>query len=167
VTVHDLAFIHFPKAFDPKFRRYALVAHRPPRAAPRSSSRSPRPPRRTSTAAGGSPATASSSPVTARARSPRRAAARGDPRHFLYVGDDEPRKNLGLLLGGYARYRRAETDGDPLPLVLAGSATAAGAEGVLVARGPMRSTSPTSTPTPPRSCTRASTRASGSRRWRP
>jgi glycosyltransferase involved in cell wall biosynthesis len=47
---------------------------------------------------------------------------RGEPRHFLYVGDAEPRKDLPTLLAAYARYRsRAD---DPLPLVLAGSAFA-------------------------------------------
>ncbi|MGI8624932.1 MAG: glycosyltransferase, partial [Solirubrobacteraceae bacterium] len=55
-----------------------------------------------------------------------------NPRHFLSVGDDEPRKNLELLLAGYARYRVAARGAGaaPLPLVLAGSAAAAGLEGV-------------------------------------
>ncbi len=43
------------------------------------------------------------------------------PEHFLYVGDDEPRKNLGLLLDAYERYRRAAGAG-ALSLVLAGRA---------------------------------------------
>ena len=43
----------------------------------------------------------------ARARPGAVAAAPGRerPSHFLYVGDDEPRKNLGTLLAAYARYR--------------------------------------------------------------
>jgi glycosyltransferase involved in cell wall biosynthesis len=41
-----------------------------------------------------------------------------EPQHLLYVGDDEPRKNLGVLIDAYARYRSRVTD--PLPLVLAG-----------------------------------------------
>src|SRR5207244_1400892 len=41
--------------------------------------------------------------------------------HLLYVGDDEPRKNLPVLLEAYGRYREQATE--PLPLVLAGSAT--------------------------------------------
>jgi glycosyltransferase involved in cell wall biosynthesis len=45
------------------------------------------------------------------------------PRHFLYVGDGEPRKNLGVLLAAYALYRSLAA-GEPLKLVLAGSATA-------------------------------------------
>jgi glycosyltransferase involved in cell wall biosynthesis len=45
---------------------------------------------------------------------------RADPRHFLYVGDDEPRKGLPGLLEAYAAYHsRSER---PLELVLAGAA---------------------------------------------
>jgi glycosyltransferase involved in cell wall biosynthesis len=44
--------------------------------------------------------------------------------HLLYVGDDEPRKNLGLLRAAYRLYREAAAD--PLPLVLAGSAETTG-----------------------------------------
>ena len=145
VTVHDLAFVHFPEAFDARFRRYALVAHR---AAAR----------RAAVVIAVSQATAddvhsrwgvpSERIVVARhgpGQEPearrRRAAV---PRHFLYVGDDEPRKNLGLLLGGYARYRSAlraaratgQEPPAPLPLVLAGTASAAGVEGVEVVSKP-------------------------------
>jgi glycosyltransferase involved in cell wall biosynthesis len=42
-------------------------------------------------------------------------------RHFLYVGDDEPRKNLALLLDAYERYRAAAGP-RALQLVLAGRA---------------------------------------------
>ncbi len=42
------------------------------------------------------------------------------PGHFLYVGDDEPRKNLETLLRAYALYRTSASA--PLPLILAGSA---------------------------------------------
>jgi len=52
-------------------------------------------------------------------------APRGHPRHFLYVGDGEPRKNVPLLLAAYARYRAGAGAG-PLGLVLAGSATGRG-----------------------------------------
>jgi alpha-1,3-rhamnosyl/mannosyltransferase len=55
------------------------------------------------------------------------------PTHFLYVGDEEARKNLGVLLSAYARYR--ELDPTPLELVLAGAATAV-AEGVRTAPRP-------------------------------
>ncbi len=53
--------------------------------------------------------------------------------HFLYVGDAEPRKNLGALLDAYARYRQESPK--PLELVLAGSADADG-PGVRVERHP-------------------------------
>jgi glycosyltransferase involved in cell wall biosynthesis len=49
---------------------------------------------------------------------------RRPPTHFLYVGDDEPRKNLGMLLEAYRHYREAAPE--PLALVLAGSAVRAG-----------------------------------------
>jgi alpha-1,3-rhamnosyl/mannosyltransferase len=49
-------------------------------------------------------------------------SAAADPRHFLYVGDNEPRKNLAVLLAAYQRY--AERAQQPLELVLAGSASA-------------------------------------------
>jgi glycosyltransferase involved in cell wall biosynthesis len=55
-----------------------------------------------------------------------------EPAHFLYVGDDEPRKNLPLLLAAYDGYR-AQRD-DALPLVLAGSAQADGPGIAVVAR---------------------------------
>ena len=53
--------------------------------------------------------------------------------HFLYVGDAEPRKNVGLLLDAYASYRAASED--PRVLVLAGSASAE-APGVRVVQAP-------------------------------
>jgi glycosyltransferase involved in cell wall biosynthesis len=124
VTVHDLAFERLPELFAPAFRRYASLTHR--------------------RAARGADAVVCVSQTTRRdalARwgvDPRKVvvAPHGpgqQPRlvaavrveHFLYVGDDEPRKNLGLLLDAYARYR-AHTDetGNALALVLAGRATA-------------------------------------------
>jgi glycosyltransferase involved in cell wall biosynthesis len=57
----------------------------------------------------------------------------GDPRHFLYVGDAEPRKNLPTLLDAYRIYRA--TVPAPLDLVLAGSAVAQ-MPGVRVESGP-------------------------------
>ena len=57
------------------------------------------------------------------------------PGHFLYVGDDERRKNLPVLLAAYAGYRgRAER---PLDLVLAGAASGRG-EGVRTEPQPSR-----------------------------
>jgi glycosyltransferase involved in cell wall biosynthesis len=43
------------------------------------------------------------------------------PEHFLYVGDDEPRKNVDALLAAHARYRAG---GGASRLVLAGSSAA-------------------------------------------
>lgn len=119
VTVHDLAFLHLPEAFDPSFRRYARLAHR--RAA-----------RRAAAVVAVSEATAQdlrtrwSVPrerIVVAPHGPGRqpeAPRAQTPRHFLYVGDDEPRKNLGLLLAAYRRYRADALT--PLPLVLAGAA---------------------------------------------
>jgi alpha-1,3-rhamnosyl/mannosyltransferase len=50
---------------------------------------------------------------------PQRGGRRPAPRHFLYVGDAEPRKNVGLLLAAHRIY--CERAAEPLPLVLAGS----------------------------------------------
>lgn len=124
VTVHDLAFELEPDRFEPVFRRYASLAHR--------------------AAARGAQAVICVSHTTAedvRTRwgvpAQRLVIARhgagqelesipGRPRsHFLYVGDDEPRKNLATLFDAYRRYRAAIPD--PLELVLAGSASASAA----------------------------------------
>jgi glycosyltransferase involved in cell wall biosynthesis len=110
VTVHDLAFAALPDAFDPGFRAYAQVAHR--------------------TAARRADAVVCVSETTAcealaRWRLDRVTIARHGPgqalpavkrrkrpTHFLYVGDDEPRKDLDVLRAAARK----------LPLVLAGSA---------------------------------------------
>jgi alpha-1,3-rhamnosyl/mannosyltransferase len=123
VTVHDLAFERYPHCFDPRFRVVARRAHR--------------------RAARGAEAVVCVSEATAgdvrtlwgvpeqrivvaphgAGQEPRgRTAAPKPPTHFLYVGDDEPRKNLALLLAGYRLYRERAVDGEaPLPLVLAGA----------------------------------------------
>ena len=122
VTVHDLAFERLPECFAPSFRRYASLTHR--------------------RAARGADAVVCVSQTTRRdalarwgvddakivvaphgpGQEPRLVAAvRAE--HFLYVGDDEPRKNLGLLLDAHARYR-ADAGPLALSLVLAGRATA-------------------------------------------
>jgi glycosyltransferase involved in cell wall biosynthesis len=120
VTLHDLAFERVPEHFAPAFRRWASRAHR--------------------RAARGAAAVVCVSETTrrdARARwgvddarivVARHGPGQGldvtrapQPEHFLYVGDDEPRKNLGLLLEAHARYRAAAGPG-ALPLVLAGRA---------------------------------------------
>jgi glycosyltransferase involved in cell wall biosynthesis len=119
VTVHDLAFERVPEQFDRAFRAYARRAHR-------------------SAALSAAAVICDSETTASDARMlwgvpgerivvallgpgqeiSRRAADAAT--HFLYVGDDEPRKNLRGLLAGYAAYReRAER---PIELVLAGSA---------------------------------------------
>jgi glycosyltransferase involved in cell wall biosynthesis len=123
VTVHDLAFELFPGEFDPAFRRVARVTHRA--AALRAG-------------AVISVSHATADDVHARwgvrserivvaphgpgqdlraAPAPQRALPAG---YFLYVGDDEPRKNLRALLEAYRLYRESQLA--PLDLVLAGSA---------------------------------------------
>jgi glycosyltransferase involved in cell wall biosynthesis len=118
VTVHDLAYEAEPEAFDLRFRAFAARAYR--RAA-----------RRAAVVICGTHATARDlrerwgiEHVVVAPYGPGQEldVTRGEPRHFLYVGDAEPRKDLPTLLAAHARYAaRAER---PLPLVLAGSATA-------------------------------------------
>jgi glycosyltransferase involved in cell wall biosynthesis len=130
VTVADLAFERLPGCFDPAFRRYAHVAHR--------------------AAARAAAAVICVSETTARDAVELWAVPRerivvaphgpgqelppgpraDDPRHFLYVGDAEPRKNLDVLLDAYARYRGAADR--PLELVVAGTATIPSLPGVRV-----------------------------------
>ena len=136
VTVHDLAFERLPECFDARYRAWARRVHRG--------------------AARRADAVVCVSETTARdvralwgVPEERLVVARHGPgqelephrrlpkpRHFLYVGDDEPRKNLATLLAAHARYREAAlaAGADPLPLVLAGSATANGDGVEIVAR---------------------------------
>lgn len=128
VTVADLAFERLPECFDRRFRAYAHLAHR---AAAR----------RAAAVVCVSETTAAdvrelwgipAQRIVVAAHGPGQALAPragGAAAHFLYVGDAEPRKNLGRLLAGYDAYRRRAPA--PLPLVLAGSARAA-APGVRV-----------------------------------
>lgn len=125
VTVHDLAFETLPGCFDPRFRRWASFSHR---AAARRAA-----------AVVAVSATTAAEAVTRWGLAPERLviaphgpgqvvdpAPPEPPRHFLYVGDDEPRKNLGLLVEAHRRYR--ELHAGSLPLVVAGSARAPGAQ---------------------------------------
>ena len=131
VTVHDLAFERLPWAFAPRYRSWARRAHR--RAARRA-------------AAVVCPSQATALDVRSRwGVSPTHleVAPHGpgqldeplprapQPAHFVYVGDDEPRKNLGTLLAAYRAYRtRSRVASAALPLVLAGRASARG-EGIV------------------------------------
>jgi glycosyltransferase involved in cell wall biosynthesis len=118
VTVHDVAYARRPDDFDPVWRRIALRSHR--------------------AAVGHAAAVVAVSETTARdalawLRAPpeRMVVAphgagqelvvdeRGEGEHFLYVGDDEPRKNVAGLLEAHERYRER---GGAKALVLAGSA---------------------------------------------
>ncbi|MCP9489045.1 MAG: glycosyltransferase family 4 protein [Solirubrobacteraceae bacterium MAG38_C4-C5] len=138
VTVHDLAFAALPWAFDPAFRRWAARAHR---SAARGADAVVTPSQATCDDVVARWAISAAQVVVARhgpGQEPDATRGPLSPAHFLYVGDTEPRKNLGLLLEGYARYRaatRADGGTPALPLVLAGSATAAGA-GITVEHRP-------------------------------
>ena len=134
VTVHDLSFERLPDCFARGFRMYAHHAHR---AAAR--------------AAGAVVCVSQTTAADVRELwglpAERIVLARhgpgqlldrptaGQPRHFLYVGDDEPRKDIFTLISSYQIYR--SSTGSPAPLVLAGSVEAEG-EGVEVVRHPPR-----------------------------
>ena len=122
VTVHDLAFEALPEHFAAGFRRYASATHR--LAARRAD--------HVVAVSGstrdelhswwdvplGSIEVARHGPgPSAEERRPRAAA----PSCFLYVGDDEPRKQLELLLDAYARYCNALVGSEPLKLVVVGT----------------------------------------------
>ena len=131
VTVHDLAFERLPGQFDRAFRVYAHLNHRA-----------------AALAAGAVICVSETTAADVRAiwgvpaerivvahHGPGQELARSDGErpadtlersadYFLYVGDDEPRKNVSVLLAAYQSYReQAEA---PLELVLAGSVTARG-----------------------------------------
>jgi glycosyltransferase involved in cell wall biosynthesis len=119
ITVADLAFELLPECFARGFRTYARLTHR--LAA-----------RRAAGVICVSDSTAAdvrrlwgvaADRITVAPHGPGQdlgPRGNGSPTHFLYVGDNEPRKNLGVLLAGYALYRRSVAA--PLELVLAGSA---------------------------------------------
>jgi len=134
VTVHDLGFERVPEAFDPRFRAFARRAHR---AAARRA------------AAVICPSETTAADVRARWGVPGErlvvaphgpgqplVAAPATPAHLLYVGDEEPRKNLERLLAAYSRFRAGATD--PPALVLAGPAPRSVPEGVRVEPAPAR-----------------------------
>ncbi len=135
VTVHDLAFERLPECFDARFRLYAHLSHR---AAVRAAAASICVSETTAADVRELWRVPTERIVVARhgpgqplPRTP--ASSPDEPQHFLYVGDDEPRKDLGTLREAYRRYR--ERAGQPLPLILAGGAAASG-KGVLVEPGP-------------------------------
>jgi glycosyltransferase involved in cell wall biosynthesis len=121
VTVHDLAFERVPEAFDPAFRRWASVTHR---AAARH--------------ADAVVCVSNTTAMDVRSRwgvDPARIVVarhgpgqpvhadhpRGAGGHLLYIGDEEPRKNLTVLLEAH-RLLTGGPGNDVPPLVLAGTA---------------------------------------------
>jgi glycosyltransferase involved in cell wall biosynthesis len=122
VTVHDLAFERLPDLFAPAFRRWASLTHRRAARAADAVVCVSQTTRRDALARWG----LDSARIVVAAHGPGQEpqiAAAGRAEHFLYVGDDEPRKNLALLLEAYGSYRRLAGPG-ALELVLAGRATA-------------------------------------------
>ena len=99
VTVHDLAFLRVPACFKARYRMQAAIRHR-------------RAVRRAAAVVVPSQATAADvrsrwrrDAIVVAAHGPGQAPRhdRGEPRHFLYVGDDEPRKNLARLREAHAQ----------------------------------------------------------------
>ena len=151
ITLHDLAFERLPDAFDPRFAAFARRVHRsaarragavvvPSRATALDARAlwgvaenrivvAPHGPGQWEPAAGAEAGDEERARREGGDGKREREGAEGGggdrgrrAAHFLYVGDDEPRKNVALLLAGYAEYRVSAAD--PLPLVLAGSARA-------------------------------------------
>ncbi len=123
VTVHDLAFERLPDRFAPGYRRWAHLTHR---HAARRAAAVICPSETTAADArtlwGIDPARIVVAPHgPGQASGPPLPRAQ-PPRHFLYVGDAEPRKDLSTLLTAHRAY--AEASAEPLPLILAGSAHA-------------------------------------------
>ncbi len=121
VTVHDLAFERLPEHFTPAFRRWSSLTHRRAARAADAVVCVSHTTRRDALARWG----VDGGRVVVAAHGPGQEldvrAERAE--HFVYVGDDEPRKNLALLLDAHARYRVQAGEG-ALDLVLAGSAQA-------------------------------------------
>ena len=122
VTVHDLAFERLPDCFSAAFRRWAQVTHRRAARGADAVICVSQTTRRDALARWGLDGARIVVAAHGPGQEPR--VGGGHAEHFLYVGDDEPRKNLGLLLDAHARYRRLAA-ADALGLVLAGSARSA------------------------------------------
>jgi glycosyltransferase involved in cell wall biosynthesis len=122
ITVHDLAFERLPDCFAPAFRHWASLTHR--RAARNADavvcvSQTTR--RDVLARWGGIDPARLVVALHGPGQAPPPRPADSAATHFLYIGDDEPRKNLALLLDAHARYRAAAGDA-ALELVLAGRA---------------------------------------------
>jgi len=134
ITVHDVAFLRLPEAFDPLWRRVAARGHRSAVAQSHAVICV------SASAAADAARLLEADPewVVVALHGPGQvlpATPARPPEHLLFIGDAEPRKNLRGLLGAYERYRA--DSGSPLGLVLAGaSATEATGEGVRGVHGP-------------------------------
>jgi glycosyltransferase involved in cell wall biosynthesis len=126
ITVHDMAYARFPESFDPVWRRIAGRAHRraarladavvcPSEAAAAEAVELLGVPRELVVVAHHGPGQG----LPSVAGSGADAATAG---HLLYIGSDEPRKDVDSLLQAYAAYRAARPAGEALGLVLAGEA---------------------------------------------
>jgi glycosyltransferase involved in cell wall biosynthesis len=122
ITVHDLAFEHLPQGFG---RIWRALARRRHRAAARRAGAVVCVSRAAAADAVGILG-ADPGVIVVAPHGPGQAlpvavpGADPEPRHFLYVGDDEPRKRVPALLEAHRRYAAGRQDA--LPLVLAGSA---------------------------------------------
>jgi glycosyltransferase involved in cell wall biosynthesis len=118
VTVHDVAFARRPEDFDPLWRRLALRAHRAAVARAGAVVCVSETSARDAIAwLGARPEQVVVAPHGPGQRLP---AVPERPRErFLYVGDDEPRKNVDGLLAAHRRYREL---GGERELVIAGAA---------------------------------------------
>jgi glycosyltransferase involved in cell wall biosynthesis len=125
VTVHDVAVATLPEAFALPFRVYARAVQRP---AARAADAVVAPSQTTAAEAVRAWGLDEQAIVVAlhgpgqELPDVERAA---EPSHVLYLGDDEPRKNVELLRAAHARWHREHPE-TALPLVLAGSGHAAG-----------------------------------------
>lgn len=129
VTVHDLAFERLPQHFDPAYRRWATIAHRTAARRAAVVIAVSRTTARDVMSRWGVPAERIVVAPHGPGQEPDGPRGPSADAHILYVGDDEPRKNLVVLLEAYRAYRDAVED--PLPLVLAGTALqGAGTPGV-------------------------------------
>jgi glycosyltransferase involved in cell wall biosynthesis len=120
VTVHDVAFAKSPDDFDPVWRRVALRGHRRAVAKAGAVISVSESAKRDAISWLRAPAER----VVVAPHGPGQEFALAGPRsaeHFLYVGDDEPRKNVAGLIEAHSRYVGL---GGRLPLVLAGAAAA-------------------------------------------
>ena len=122
ITVHDLSFERFPEGFGRVWRALARRRHR---AAARRAGAVVCVSRTAAADAvgilGADPAVVVVAPHGPGQALPVRVETR-EPRHFLYVGDDERRKRVPALLEAHRRYAAGREH--PLPLVLAGAAAA-------------------------------------------